>query len=70
MKILYIYRHSDLGFSIEKVFRPIEYEMKKYAEVDSVFMPIANYSLHALWENVKFVRKIVKTNRYDIRGVL
>ncbi len=66
MKILYIYRHSDLGFSIEKVFRPIEYEMKKYAEVDSVFMPIANYSLHALWENVKFVRKIVKTNRYDI----
>ena len=31
MKILYIYRNQSLGFSIAKVFRPIEEEMRKYA---------------------------------------
>ena len=29
MKILFIYRHPSMGFSIGKVFRPIEEEMKK-----------------------------------------
>lgn len=28
MKILFIYRHPSMGFSIGKVFRPIEEEMK------------------------------------------
>ena len=37
MKILFIYRHPSMGFSIGKVFRPIEEEMKKYAEVDSIY---------------------------------
>lgn len=27
MRILYIYRHPDMGYSIGKVFRPIEEEM-------------------------------------------
>ena len=39
MKILFIYRHPSMGFSIGKVFRPIEVDMKKYSEVDSIYMP-------------------------------
>ena len=45
MRILFIYRNPAMGFSIGKVFKPIEEEMKKYAEVDSIELPVANYSL-------------------------
>lgn len=66
MNILYIYRHPNMGFSIEKVFRPIEKEMKKYAEVDSVYMPIANYKPIGLLQNINYVRRIVRYKKYDI----
>ena len=49
MKVLYIYRHPDMGFSIGKVFRPIENEMRKHAEVDSIYLPVPNYSVKGLW---------------------
>ena len=60
MKLLYIYRHPDLGYSIGKVFHPIENEMKKYAEVESVNLPIPNYSLKGVWKNIRFVQKHCK----------
>lgn len=66
MKVLYIYRHPDMGFSIGKVFRPIEEEMRKYAEVDSVYLPVPNYSPKGLWQNIRAARKAVKRKRYDI----
>lgn len=55
-----------MGFSIGKVFKPIEEEMKKYAEVDSVYMPIPNYSIKGLWKNIRAARKAVKAKHYDI----
>lgn len=66
MKVLYIYRHPDMGFSIGKVFRPIEEEMRKYAEVDSVYLPVPNYGPKGLWKNIRAARKIVKQKKYDI----
>lgn len=66
MKILYIYRHPDLGYSIRKVFHPIEREMKNYADVDSIYLPIPNYSIKGLWENIRFVLKHCRKNKYDI----
>lgn len=66
MKILFIYRHPNMGFSIGKVFSPIEKEMKKYAEIDSVYMPVSNYSIQGLWKNIKVARKAVNAKHYDI----
>ena len=66
MTILYIYRNPAFGFSIGKVFKPIEEEMKKYAEVDSIVLPIANYSLIGLWKNIRYARRAVKQKHYDV----
>lgn len=54
-----------MGFSVGKVFRPIEKEMAKYAQVNSLELPIANYSLKGLWKNVSFLRNHLKTHQYD-----
>ena len=66
MKILYIYRNSDLGYSISKVFQPIEEEMKNYSDVDSIYLPIPNYSFKGIWKNIKYVQKQCRKNKYDI----
>lgn len=54
-----------MGFSVGKVFKPIEKEMAKYAEVDSIELPIANYSLKGLWANVSFMRRHLRNHLYD-----
>lgn len=66
MKILYIYRHPNMGYSIGKVFRPIEEEMKKYAEVESIYLPVPNYSLKGLWKNIRYVQTHCMNSKYDI----
>lgn len=66
MKVLFIYRHPDMGFSIGKVFKPIEEEMRKYAEVDAVYLPVPNYSLKGLWQNIRAARRAAKAKQYDI----
>lgn len=66
MKILYIYRNPTMGFSIGKVFKPIEEEMGKYNNVDSIELPCSNYSLRSLWYNIKAARNAVKKEKYDI----
>lgn len=65
MKILFVYRNPAMGFSVGKVFKPIEKEMAKYAQVNSLELPIANYSLKGLWKNVSFLRNHLKTHQYD-----
>ena len=57
MNILFIYRNSAMGFSVGKVFKPIEFEICKYANVDSLELPIANYSFKGLWTNISYLRK-------------
>ena len=54
-----------MGFSVGKVFKPIEKKMAEYAEVDSIELPVANYSFKGLWKNVSFMRKHLKKNSYD-----
>lgn len=54
-----------MGFSIGKVFKPIEVEVRRYAEVDSIELPVANYSLRGLWDNVSFIRRHLKKHHYD-----
>ncbi len=66
MKVLFIYRNPAMGFSIGKVFHTIEQEMKKYAEVDSIYLPIPNYKPIGLWRNIMAARKAVKAKHYDI----
>lgn len=55
-----------MGFSIGKVFKSIEEEMRKYAEVDSLYMPVANYRPKGLCRNIKAALKAVRQKKYDI----
>ncbi len=66
MKILFINRNPRMGFSIGKVFKPIEQEMRKYGEVDSIELPCANYSLRSMWRNIQAARSAVREKHYDI----
>ena len=66
MKILYVYRHPNLGYSIGKVFHPIEEKMKNYADIDSIYLPISNYSFKGLWKNIRYVKQYCKNKKYDI----
>ena len=66
MRVLYIYRHSAMGYSIEKVFRPIELEISKYLEVNSIHMPVSGYMPKDLWKNINYVRYVLKNEEYDI----
>lgn len=55
-----------MGYSIGKVFRPIEKEMKKYADVDSIYLPIPNYSFKGLFKNIRYIRQYLRNKKYDI----
>lgn len=55
-----------MGFSIAKVFKPIEAEMKKYASVERIELPCADYSLRSMIRNVSFAVKTVNSKHYDI----
>lgn len=66
MKILFINRNPRMGFSIGKVFKPIEEEMRKYGDVDSIELPSANYSPRSMWRNIKTAKEAVRRKQYDI----
>ncbi len=66
MKVLFIYRHPDMGFSIGRVFAPIEAEMRAHCEVDAIYLPVANYSPKGLLRNIRAARKQCRTTKYDI----
>lgn len=66
MKILYIYRNEKQGFSIKNVFNPIEDRMRKYAEVESFYLPEPGAKIGQLWRNIKAVCEKVNSRSYDI----
>lgn len=66
MKILYLYRNSAMGYSIGKVFAPIETTVAEYEEVDSLYMPAYGYSIKSLLQNISVVRKKVAQEQYDV----
>lgn len=55
-----------MGYSIGKVFAPIEKAISKYEEVDSLSMPAFGYSFFSLLQNISLVRKKVAENNYDV----
>lgn len=67
MKILFIYRHPDLGHSIEKVFRPIEKYLKdNNVDVKSLTLPCAKYNISSIYRNLKRFLAVLKSDNYDI----
>ena len=66
MKILLIYRNKEMGFSIGKVFKPIEQELRNFCDVDSIELPCANYSIRPLIMNIKFAKEIIRKEHYDL----
>ncbi len=66
MKILYLYRNSAMGYSIGKVFAPIERAISEYEEIESLSMPGYGYSLKSLLQNISIVRKKVAQEQYDV----
>lgn len=66
MKILYLYRNQAMGYSIGKVFAPIESAISEYEEVFSLSMPAFGYSFKSLLKNISIVRKKVAQEQYDV----
>lgn len=66
MRILYLYRNPSMGYSIGKVFEPIEKTVQSFADVDSFSMPTYGYSLKSLLHNILAARKKISSNNYDI----
>lgn len=68
MRVLYIYRHPAMGFSIGKVMRPIEQAMREMPsmEVEDLYLPVPNYSPRGLWRNIRAARQAVRKGHYDI----
>lgn len=66
MKVLYIYRHPDMGYSIGRVFEPIEKEMRKYCECDKFYIPRVGYKPITLIRNIIDVRYVLQKKEYDI----
>lgn len=65
MRILFIYRNPKMGFSIGKVFKPIEEEMRKYCDVESIELPYYDYAPKSIWRNIRFMRSALKATKYD-----
>lgn len=55
-----------MGFSIGKVFSPIENEMTKYASVESLILPCSNYKPISLLKNILTTIRHCYNNQYDI----
>lgn len=66
MRILYIYRNKNSGFSIGRVFAPIEEEMRLLSEVESIYVPRYRASILDIFTNIKYVRQVLRKNTYDI----
>ena len=55
-----------MGFSIGKVFKPIENALKDYGDVSYIELPCGNYSVSSLCKNIAALKQHLRVNRYDI----
>lgn len=62
MKVVYIYRSIEMGFSIDNVFRPIENKMKDFCSVDSITFENTNYTWKSMLKNIIQVKSYLKKN--------
>lgn len=66
MRVLYLYRNRSQGYSITKVFRPIEETMRWWAEVDRFEMPASGAKPLDLLRNIWGVMKYLHKHPADI----
>lgn len=66
MKLLLIYRNINRGFSIERVFKPIEEELSKKIEVSSIHLPSMKSSIIEFFKDGLIVLKYLIKNKCDI----
>lgn len=66
MKVLYLYRHAVQGYSITKVFKPIERTMQQWAEVSALEMPARGAKPLDLLRNICAVRSYLRRHAIDI----
>lgn len=62
MKIIYLHRNPDLGFSLRRVFEPIIKTISKNHDVAEITMHYKTGAPLDVYKNIKAVRKIVKRN--------
>jgi len=67
MKITYLYRHNDIGFSIGKVFKTITDEIRKTVEVNEFYMPSSGASPWQILRNGLYAYK--HRNRFGINHI-
>jgi glycosyltransferase involved in cell wall biosynthesis len=66
MKIIYLYRNPQSGFSIGRVFETISAEVSKICEAENVYMPCKNANPLAVLKNVLYAKKTIKKNKSAI----
>lgn len=69
MKILYVYRNPRKGFSIGRVFHPIEEDLKKVHCVKSLYLDSVNASLRDLKNDARKVEEELYREHYDIMHI-
>ncbi|KGK29325.1 glycosyltransferase family 1 protein [Cellulophaga sp. E6(2014)] len=57
MKINYIFRHPEVGFSIQRVFQTVNLGVKKVFDTEETFLPKPKSNIPAILENGMFARK-------------
>lgn len=62
MRVLFVYRCREMGYSINNVFKPIEDKMKEKCQCESITFEKPNYKPLTLIENIIKVRKYMKNN--------
>ncbi len=55
-----------MGFSVGKVFRPIEDEMQRYVDVESIYMPAYGYNIKSILQNIRYTKNAIRYKKYDI----
>lgn len=70
MRILFISRHRDMGYSIAKVFRPIIYHISQKNDTSYIEMPAPSYKPLQIIRNIYFVRKEINKFNPDIIHII
>lgn len=70
MKILYISRHKEMGYSIAKVFKPIIYHISQTNDTSYIEMPAPSHKPLQIIKNIRFVKKEINRFNPDIIHII
>ncbi len=66
MKVLFLYRNQNMGYSVGKVFRPIEKAMQRNCTVTHYYIPNKGYHPLTLLKNIQAVVAFLKAHSFDL----